>query len=261
MVNERFEIIGLGKVDKNWLDLRPNLKVIGCNCTGLDHVDFNECKKRGVKVFSLKDEKDFLSRIVSTAEHTIGLIFALLRNYKMALNPPYQNREAYKGHTLKGKKLGIIGYGRVGRQVADRLQWFEIEIFTFDKYDPLYTLRRLLEKSDLVSIHIPLEGNEGFFTKEMFSKMKPTACVINTSRDKVIQKGSLLWALQNKIIAGAAIDFIDDPELLEYSKMHNNLILTNHIGGVTVEDMVKTEEFIKNKVKIYLNENKIKNNN
>ena len=261
MVDETFEIIGLEKVDKDWLDVRPCLKILGCNMTGLDHINLEECKKRKIKVVSLKGERDFLNSVVSTAEHTIGLIFALLRNYKIALNAPYQNREAYKGHILKGKKLGIIGYGGVGRQVADRLQWFGIEIFTFDKYDPLYTLHRLLERSDIVSIHIPLEGNEGFFTKEMFQQMKPTAILTNTSRSAIFERGALLWALENKIIAGAAIDFIDEPELVKFAETHNNLILTNHQGGNTFEDRQKTEEFIKNKVKIYLNETKIKNNN
>src|SRR3990167_9874063 len=73
-----YEIIGLTKVDKDWLDARPNLKVIGCNCTGLDHIDLKECEKRGIKVISLRDYPFFMKFITSTAEHTFGLIIAFL---------------------------------------------------------------------------------------------------------------------------------------------------------------------------------------
>ena len=117
------------------------------------------------------------------------------------------------------------------------------------------TLEQLLKESDIISIHIPLSGNEGFFTKDMFKQMKQSAFLINTSRDAVIEKGALLFTLEYNIIAGAAVDFIDDEELLNYSKTHANLILTPHLGGATVEDMSLTKEFIRRKMKKYLNEN------
>ena len=85
----------------------------------------------------------------------------------------------------------------------------------------------------------------------MFSQMKSTAYLINTSRGGVIEKGALLWALENGIIKGAAVDFVDDPQLLQYAKIHSNLILTPHLGGATFEDMSRTEEFIINKVLNY----------
>lgn len=244
----------------------PLLEVVGCNCTGLDHLPWKQIKERNIKVISLKDYPLFLKTIFSTAEHTIGLIIALLRNYKTALNAPYQDREAYTGHILSGKTLGILGgNGRIGTQLAKIADAFGMKILVYDKKPCLpwrfekkcfmeVGLDELLKESDIVSIHIHLQGNEGFFTKEMFIKMKPTAIIINTSRDAILEKGALLWALENSIIAGAGIDFIDDSELLEYSKTHNNLVLTNHIGGCTVEDMVRTEEFIIRQVNKYINE-------
>src|SRR3990167_4494138 len=115
LYNGKAMLIGLKIVDKKLLDTLPDLKVIGCNCTGLDHIDLEECDKRGIKVISLKGESQWLGEnIFSTAEHTFGLIISLLRNYKTALNEPYKDREEYKGHTLVGKTLGIIGYGRIG---------------------------------------------------------------------------------------------------------------------------------------------------
>jgi len=247
-------IVGKESVD---LDYYPNLKVLGCNMTSVEHLPLEECEKRGIKVISLKGETEFLRDITSTAEHTIGLMIALLRNYKTAFHPPYKHRDFYKGHTLNGKTLGLIGGdGRVGRQMLNMVGVFGVHVRSFDpKYgfnlhSADWHLENLLKNSDIVSLHIPLEGNEGFFTKEMFQQMLPTSYLINTSRDAIVEKGALRWALENKIIAGAAVDFIDSQDLLEYNG--DNLILTNHIGGTTFEDLKRTEEFIVNRVKEYI---------
>jgi|SRR3990167_5950804 len=227
----------------------PKLKVVGCNMTSVEHLPWKQIRERGIKVISLKDYPLFLSTITSTAEHTAGLMIALLRNYKTALNYPYKERDFYIGHTLSDKVLGIIGFGRVGKQLKKMAVGFSMTVITHEKGEPY--LDNLLEESDIVSLNIPLQGNEGFFTKEMFKKMKPTSCLINTSRDAIIEKGALQWALENSIITGAAIDFCDDKELVDYSKTHNNLILTNHISGNTFEDRERTENFIINLVENY----------
>ena len=115
--NGKALIIGVEEVNGKALGKFPYLKVIGVPMTGLDHLPWKEIKKRNIKVISLKDYPIFLSTITSTAEHTMGLILALVRNYRTALNPPYKDREEYKGHTLSDKVLGIIGYGRIGKQL------------------------------------------------------------------------------------------------------------------------------------------------
>ena len=129
--NGKAIVVGFEKVD--W-DKFPNLEVVGCNATSTEHID-EECVKRGIKVISLKGETFFLSTVTSTAEHTIGLIIALLRNYRTALNPPYKQRDEYKGHTLSDKTLGIIGCdGRVGKQLIKRAEAFEMKVIGCDKY-------------------------------------------------------------------------------------------------------------------------------
>lgn len=248
--NGRAAIVGCEKVD---LSAYPDLEVIGCNMTGTEHLPWEDIQERNIKVFSLKGETEFLGTIKSTAEHTVGLMFALMRNYKSAFAHPELNREVFKGHTLNGKTLGIIGFGRVGNQVAQIASSLGMKWLATDKegatqsYDNL-VIRSLLSESDIVTIHIPLDGNTSFFGRYLLEQMKPTAYLINTSRDRVIAKGGLVWALENKIIAGAAVDFTDDPELVEYAQRHDNLILTNHIGGCTYEDMERTESFIVDKV-------------
>ena len=242
-------VVGLEEVN---LDEFPNLRVIGCNMTSCEHLPLEEMKKRGIKLISLKGNDLFLKTITSTAEHNFGLIIALLRNYKTALNEPYKERDLYQGHTLSDKILGIIGYGRVGKQLKKMAVGFSMTVITHDKGERY--IENLLEESDIVSLNIPLQGNEGFFTREMFTFMKPNAYLINTSRSGVIEEGALLDALKCEIIAGAAVDFIDDPQLLEYAKTHSNLVLTPHLGGCTLEDMKKTEDFIVNRVKNYVDE-------
>jgi len=244
LYNGKAIIVGLDYFNP---DNYPKLEVVGCNCTGTDHLPWEQLKKRNIKVISLKGETEFLKNITSTAEHTIGLIIALLRNYKTAFYEPYQDREFYKGYTLRNKIIGIIGYGRVGKQVGAIAVNLRMNvIFQEKKFG--YGLNDLLKKSDIVSLHIPLENNEGFFNKKMFEIMKPTAYLINSSRSSIINEKDLLEALKKKRIAGAAIDFIDNSNLIKYAKIHNNLILTNHLGGCTFEDMAKTKEFIEKKV-------------
>lgn len=98
----------------------------------------------------------------------------------------------------------------------------------------------------------------------MLQQLKPTAYLVNTSRGGVVERGALKWALENGVIAGAAVDFTDDPELIAYAtqgryyrRPRSNLILTNHLGGCTVEDMAATEEFVTRKVERYLVEQKL----
>jgi len=261
------------KIDAQVLNLYNNLKVIGCPMTGLDHIDLEECKKRGIKVISLQGETEFLKDVTSTAEHTIGLMIALMRNYKTALNAPYKHRDQYMGHRLSGKKLLLIGgEGRVGSQVREIAEGLRMKVYTIDiafkenrfllwlgkklGFDEnnlfIYTA---LSQADIVSIHIPLAGNEGFFTREMFEQMKNTVYFINTSRSKILAEGALIQALEQGFIAGAAVDFIDDPNLKQYAATHNNLVLTPHLGGVTIEDRKKTDQFIQEKVEKYVKEN------
>ena len=243
--------MGLETIDLNDY---PKVEVLGVNCTGLDHLPWKQIEERGIKVISIQGDAQWLGvNITSTAEHTMGLILAISRNYKTALNEPYKDREEYKGHVLKDKELLIIGFGRVGKQIWDIAEAFKMKIWALEKKgDVNIEYDQWISKADYITLHIPLVGNEGFFTKEMFKQMKPTAYLINTSRDAIIEKGALIWALENRVIAGAAIDFIDDPELVHYARDHTNLVLTNHIAGATWEDQAKTEKRIQTKVEEYL---------
>lgn len=231
------------RVDAAWFDLHPTVKILGSPTTGLDHIDLQEAERRGVRVVSLQGEREFLNTVTSTAELTWGLILALHREFKRAL---FSTAYRQKGYKLAGKTLGIIGVeGRIGSQVKKIGEAFSMNILGVDKG---CNIAELLAKSDVVTVHIPLQGNESFLKQKHFKAMKPSAFFVNTSRTGIMEKGALLTALEEGWIAGAALDFVDDPALSMYNKRYDNLIITNHLGGNTFEDRAATDVFIQDKM-------------
>lgn len=135
------ELIKGGKgilIGKEGLDLDqyPDLVCVGCNMTSTEHLPVAEMKKRGIKFFSLFGETEFLESITSTAEHCMGLIISLSRNYKTALNAPYGERDSYIGHRLSGKTLGIIGgKGRISSQITKVAHSLGMKVIHYDIKD------------------------------------------------------------------------------------------------------------------------------
>jgi len=217
-----------------------------------------------------------LQDVYATAEHTWTLILSLIRKVPFAFDDVKRgnwNREAWQGCELRGKTLGIVGYGRVGQQVAKIAEAFGMNIIWHDKYIPEppsntipacfkvdRTLEVLLKESDIITVHVPLdESTRGMFGVEQFAMMKSTAYFVNTSRGAVVQEDALLWALIEKKIAGAALDVVnDEPNIYHALKMYidwpdkYNLIITPHCAGNTAESREKTQLFIANKIKEFI---------
>lgn len=260
------------KIDKRWIDSAPNLKIIASPTTGLNHIDMAYAQSRGIKIISLRGRSSFLKNITSTAELALGLMIGLVHN----IPPAFENvksgkwdRMSFRGNQLAGKTLGIIGYGRLGKILARYGKALGMKIIAHDPYiKPVKgvdftSLENLLKISDVVSLHALLtEKNHSFLKLKHFRLMKPTAYFINTARAELIEKNALYKALSQKMIAGAAIDVMDnelsdgahlksDP-LWKYAKTHNNLIITPHIGGATFEAMHITEEYMAGMVKKFL---------
>jgi D-3-phosphoglycerate dehydrogenase len=257
------------RIDRQLLDAAPQLKVIATPTTGLNHIDLNESRVRGIQVLSLSGETAFLNDIRATAEHTLGLILALIRHLPAAATHARfggWNRDQFKGRELHGKTVGVVGYGRLGRIVSRYLRGFDTVILTADpdvttaSVEPpvtLVPLARLLGESNLVTLHVNLsKKTRAFFGREQFSAMKEGAWFINTSRGELVDETALLDALKSGHLAGAALDVIsgEDGERMEshpvvaYALEHENLILTPHIGGCTEESMAQTEVFLAEKV-------------
>ena len=131
-------IVRLGhRVDTALLDAAPRLKVVATATTGLDHIDLKACKERGVEVLSLRGENEFLRSVVATAEHTWALLLALIRRIPAASAAVARgewDRDAFRGRELEGKRLGILGLGRIGERVARYGQAFGMEVRGYDRY-------------------------------------------------------------------------------------------------------------------------------
>lgn len=256
-------------IDKTIIDNAPNLKVIACNVTGVDHIDVNYARQKNIEVICLKGETEFLNTIYATAELTWGLMIALLRKIPTAHNHVTQgrwHRDYFLTHELHGKHLGIVGYGRIGKKVASYARAFGMSVSAYDsdpsQYDNNVTscnnLTQLFSASDIVSIHLPLnETTRHSINEQSLSSIKKGAYLINTARGDIVKEQDVIAALDEQHLSAYATDVISgeyDPlsiennPLVAYAKKYENLLITPHIGGVTQESWEKTEIFIARKV-------------
>jgi D-3-phosphoglycerate dehydrogenase len=254
------------KIEEKDFPTNTKTRFILCPVTGLDHIDLAACEKRGIQVLALKGEYEFLKQVRATAEHTLGLTLTLLRKVPQAItsvNSGVWNRDLFKGNEIYGKKVGILGVGRLGTITAGFFKAFGAEVFGYDikEFDTqicnkVESIEELCSTVDILSVHVAYnESTQHLVTTQLLNKMKPTALLINTARGGVIDSEALVAALQNKKIAGAAVDVIEDEyetvnnTLIAYAKRNHNLIITPHIGGNTYESFTKTELFLLEKLK------------
>lgn len=242
------------------------LKAIGSNTTGHPHIDVEFALARGIAVVTLKHEREFLSTITPTAELTWGLLLALTRRLLPAAASTREgkwNRRPFPGRQMLSRmSIGVVGLGRLGYKVAQYALKFGMEVSYFDPhvtsgYPGLRkkaSLRKLVASCEVVTVHVPHEKqNEGIFDAETFGHFKPGAYFINTSRGELVDHAALLEGLSSGRLAGAAIDvfpgeFAPDFEksltqhpLWRYAQENDNLIVTPHIGGSTLDAWGETE--------------------
>jgi D-3-phosphoglycerate dehydrogenase len=259
--------------NKDLLDVAPDLKAIATATTGLDHIDLELAQARRIAVLSLKGETDFLKTITATAEHTWGLLLALLRHIPQAHQSVISrnwDRDQFFGRELQGRTLGIVGLGRIGRMVARYGLAFGMEVIATDHSEKEWidgvekaaSLADLLPRVDILSIHVPLTNeNEKLIGPKEFAALKPGAVLLNTSRGAVLDEQALLANLKNGHLAGAALDVIEDEyktkselrdNLIDYAATHSNLLLTPHIGGATHDSLERVEIFMAEKLSRFL---------
>jgi D-3-phosphoglycerate dehydrogenase len=253
---------------KEKIDVSPKLRIIGSNTTGHPHIDVDYAEAKGVKVITLKDHGEFLRSITATAELTWGLIIALTRNicpaFRSVLNGGW-DRWPFGGRKMLSRMtLGVAGLGRLGSIVATYGISFGMRVRYYDPYvnsnldglEKTNSLEELVQGSDVVTVHIPHEPEtEGLFNKHIFSKFKEEAYFINTSRGELVDQEALLQSLKSGKLAGAAIDVIDgefepgfeesmlEHPLIGYAAQHDNLVITPHIAGSTLDAWSLTQEY------------------
>jgi len=236
------------QIDKEIIDCAKNLKIISCFSVGYDNIDYKYAFSKGI--ITTNTPGDLTE---SVAEHTIGLLLTVSRKIVMADyfvrggNYKYWDPLNFLGPTLKGKTLGIVGMGRIGRHLAKIAHHgFGMKILYTDskkcdidnETESLFcNLEYVLNNSDFVSLNCLLnEQTRHLIGERELRMMKPTSYLINTSRGAVVDEKALITALKNSIISGAGLDVFEDESNLnpEFYKMQN-VVLTPHVASATYE--------------------------
>ena len=228
----------------------PRLKIVGRAGVGVDNIDVDACSRRGVVVVNAPH-----GNVVSAAEHTVGMLLALVRHIPQAhrlLTALEWNRNFY-GAELFRKTIGVVGLGKVGSRVAARLRAFETRILVFDPYVPearardlgatLTDFETVLRESDVVTFHVPLTGEtDNMLTARELATMKPGVRIVNCARGGIVNEADLLAALESGRVAGAALDvWTEEPprgEVLRTLIQHPRVIVTPHLGANSSEAQV-----------------------
>lgn len=254
-------------VDKELINAATKLKVIASGTTGVNHIDVEYAKTKGIEIIFLQG-----ANTIATAEHALALMLSLVRKIPAAhasLVSGAWNRAAFIGRELYGKKLGVVGFGRIGRDIAKIASHFGMQILAYDPYLPenvftehnatkMISLQAIFSEADIITLHVLLtEETRNLVNNELFKLMKPTSVLINCSRGEIVSEEDLIDALKDKKIAGAALDvFAQEPlsidsQLIHYAQQHHNIILTPHIAGSTTEAIRDAGLFVAKKTQEY----------
>ena len=233
------------KVDKEILEQAKQLKVISNCAAGLDNVDIQVAKGRKIAVFNVPD-----ATTQSTADMTFAILLSLIRRVSEAEEYVKQGLwrawepNLFLGEELQGKYFGIIGFGKIGKAVAERALGFGLKVlgyarskFEMDRVEQV-PLEELYEKSHFISLHVPLTPEtKGLINKETIKKMKQKPVVLNMARGAVIVTDDLVRALKDGSIRGAALDVTDPEPILPSHPLCQlkNCLIVPHIGSATVE--------------------------
>ena len=258
------------KLTAEVLENAKNLKVIGRAGVGLDNVDREKAAELNIEVLNTPDAPS-----VSVAELALGLMFTLARHISNADRTMHNgkwNKNQYLGYTLKGKKLGLIGFGNIAKELAKRAFALEMEVGVYSRFSKgpkaveeaksmgckIYSsIDELLKEAQIISLHLPATPQtENTINTENIKLMRNDSILINTARGQLIEEKALIDALAKKEIGGAALDVYREEPLkdMDLINCEGNLILTPHIGSQTIETQVyaaikiaeKMSNFLKN---------------
>lgn len=251
------------KIDKELFDAAPNLKFVARAGAGLDNIDVAIAKERNIKLINAPEGNND-----AVGEHAIGLLLALMNNFRNAnleIRNGVWDRERNRGYELKGKTVGIIGYGFMGRKMARKLAGFEVNVIAYDKYQTGFSdefvrevsMEEIVKHSDVLSLHIPLTNEtKQMVDDEYFFHFKKPIFFINTARGEIVNTAAVLKNIQSGKILGAGLDVLEVekfPALGEQPwfndlKASGKVILTPHVGGWTFDSYRKISEVLAQKL-------------
>ena len=234
------------KLTKEVLDKAEQLKIIARCGVGIDNVDLDFAKSKNIFVTNSPS-----ANLISVVELTVALIISVSRKLSLAdshLKKGEWNRSQFLGNELYGKTLGIVGFGKAGRLVAERMKSFGMSIVFYDPYvtdwsgsEESIKLDDLLRTADVVSIHvIKTKDTENLISKDMLDLLKPSSVIINTSRGGVLDEDYLFELLESEKIFGAGLDVYSNEPPKNVDRYNGlNLVTTPHIGASTNEAQLK----------------------
>jgi D-3-phosphoglycerate dehydrogenase len=259
-------------VDGAKIDACEALKVIASNTTGIPHIDAAAAAARGVLICALHDEPEFLDRITPTAELTIGLMIAAWRRipaaHRAASAGAWNRRPWGAPRMLSRMRLGVVGYGRLGRKVARIAGAMEMQVAYFDPYVPggCASLLELAHRSDVLSLHVPsTPETHNLVSRMVLAALPRGALLVNTARGEVLDLDAALDLLADGHLAAIGLDVVPgeyapdfsatfgDSRLAREARARDNIVLTPHIGGSTVDAWRETERFVIDKAALAMN--------
>ena len=244
-------------LDKKILS-NSSVKIINTASTGLNHINLADCKKLGIKIYSLTKDKKLIKQLPSTSELAVGLMIDLVRNITKSFNSVRNKKWDYSyfiGQELASLNIGIIGLGRLGRFMAKFAKAFGMQVFYYDPFVnhkdyKKVNLKRLMEISDIISIHAHINQKTKYMiNKKILNFAKKRPAIINTSRGEIVKENDIIWGLKNKFISGYGADVIET-EFSDIKKSpiikninRYNIIVTPHVGGMTIQGQLRAFRF------------------
>lgn len=256
-------------MDGEVLAAAPRLEAIVSATTGLNHINVSLCEARGIEIICTRGERAFLSTITGTAELALAHLLNLARHILAAHNDVqdgHWRRDAFRGISLRGLTLGVIGLGRLGCLMAGYGQALGMRVVATDPTPlivPPYvqmtsSLGEVLRQADAISLHATHdEGQPPILGARELATMKPGVLLVNTARGELVDERALLAALGSGRVRGCATDVLADEAswadfrehpLVHYASTHPNVIITPHIGGATLDGLMRSEAFVVNKL-------------
>lgn len=253
------------RIDARALSGARHLRLIVTPSTGTDHIDLAYCRGRGIKVVGLLSKPRLLNDIHASAEFSFCLLLAMIRRLLPAAAAAArgvwrESEDRFRGIELEGKRVALVGYGRIGRKMGRYLRAFRAQVMACDPHVRVRggavrqarSLKEALSWADIVCLHAVYDrSTAGMFDREAFDLMRRGSYFVNTSRGGMVVERDLVRALESGRLAGAAVDVIQGEQdgdiarnrLVRYARSHGNLIVAPHIAGLTVDSQRKAMRF------------------
>ena len=257
------------KIDRDLLQ-GTNVKLINTCSTGMNHIDVNYCESNGIKILSLTKDYELIKQLPSTSELAFGLMMSLLRSIPKSIQHVSEYNWDYTkfiGREVKSLTVGIIGYGRLGKMMYDYCKAFGATVKVYDPYkrdemDDAFLLNNycqltdMFKQCDVISLHVHVTDETKYIIdKKILGYSKKSPYIINTSRGEIVNEQDVVHALKNNIISGYGADVVENEfddlrasPIIQAMNQGENIIVTPHTGGMTIEGQTRAYKWAINKL-------------